>query len=221
MANSIKTADMKWTDNMLPPHKIRVNQWSALYKPIFILFSAMLGTWFKWCPYECTAALWKSVKKGSCPSNGCNIISCNTNCCEVSMKAWSTLSSYKQQVDRQQWESIQCHWPVIPTEWSWSVYWYSHPLTRGLGILLALLLSHVFRADSRIAPSQWEMSLQGNAVSHWLGANLESALIFIIMHHNCTSNQKHSGHVHKHSVRSHHNRIQIYTIKHGYSTYRK
>ena len=32
------------------------------------------------------------------------------------------------------------------------------------------------RADSRFAPSQWETSLQSNAVSHWLGVNLESAL---------------------------------------------
>ena len=32
------------------------------------------------------------------------------------------------------------------------------------------------RADSRLATSQWETSLQSNAVSHWLGANLESAL---------------------------------------------
>ena len=32
------------------------------------------------------------------------------------------------------------------------------------------------RADSRLAISQWETSLQNNAVSHWLGANLESAL---------------------------------------------
>ena len=32
------------------------------------------------------------------------------------------------------------------------------------------------RADTRFAPSQWETSLQSNAVSHWLGANLESAL---------------------------------------------
>ena len=30
--------------------------------------------------------------------------------------------------------------------------------------------------DSRLEPSQWETSLQSNAVSHWLGANLESAL---------------------------------------------
>ena len=31
------------------------------------------------------------------------------------------------------------------------------------------------RADSRLAPSQWETSLQSNRVSHWLGANPESA----------------------------------------------
>ena len=32
------------------------------------------------------------------------------------------------------------------------------------------------RADCRLVPSQWETSLQSNAVSHWLGANLESVL---------------------------------------------
>ena len=36
---------------------------------------------------------------------------------------------------------------------------------------------HWLRADSRLAPSQWEASLQSNAVSHWLGANLESAML--------------------------------------------
>ena len=36
-----------------------------------------------------------------------------------------------------------------------------------------------FRADSRLAPSQWETALQSNAVSHWLGANLESALYWV------------------------------------------
>ena len=30
----------------------------------------------------------------------------------------------------------------------------------------------IHRADSGLAPSQWETSLQNNAVSHWLGANL-------------------------------------------------
>ena len=32
------------------------------------------------------------------------------------------------------------------------------------------------RTDFRLAPSQWQTSLQNNPVSHWLGANIESAL---------------------------------------------
>ena len=32
------------------------------------------------------------------------------------------------------------------------------------------------RAHSRLAPSQWETSLQSNTISPWLGTNLESAL---------------------------------------------
>ena len=36
-------------------------------------------------------------------------------------------------------------------------------------------------ADSRLASSQWETSLQSNAVSHWLDANLESALRIILL----------------------------------------
>ena len=38
-------------------------------------------------------------------------------------------------------------------------------------------LKPLHRADSRLVPSQWETSLQSNAISHWLGANLESALL--------------------------------------------
>ena len=38
------------------------------------------------------------------------------------------------------------------------------------------LYSWHLRADSRFAPSQWGTSLQSNSVSHWLGANLLSAL---------------------------------------------
>ena len=34
----------------------------------------------------------------------------------------------------------------------------------------------IYTADPRLMPSQWETSLQCNAVSHWLGANLESAM---------------------------------------------
>ena len=32
-------------------------------------------------------------------------------------------------------------------------------------------------ADSRLAPNHWEMSLQCNTTSHWLGTNLKSALL--------------------------------------------
>ena len=44
---------------------------------------------------------------------------------------------------------------------------------------------HIYRADSRFAPSQWEPALICNDISHWLGTNLESAMIykvFLIFH---------------------------------------
>ena len=41
-------------------------------------------------------------------------------------------------------------------------------------LLNPLVIAH--RADSRFAPSQWETALLCNNVSHWLSANLESAL---------------------------------------------
>ena len=39
---------------------------------------------------------------------------------------------------------------------------------------------YVYRADSKLAPSQWEMLLLCNNVSHWLGTILESALCMYI-----------------------------------------
>ena len=36
-----------------------------------------------------------------------------------------------------------------------------------------------YMANSRFAPSQWETALLCNDISHWLGANLESALNYI------------------------------------------
>ena len=41
------------------------------------------------------------------------------------------------------------------------------------------------RADSRLAPSQWETSLQSNIISHWLGANLVSALVAVLSWSQC------------------------------------
>ena len=54
--------------------------------------------------------------------------------------------------------------------------WYSFTWTLLLG---GVLLWREYRADSKFAPSQWEASLQSNAISHWLGANLESALEYV------------------------------------------
>ena len=46
------------------------------------------------------------------------------------------------------------------------------------GVLLASIVKMtLIRADSRLAPSQWETSLQSNAISQWLGASLKSALL--------------------------------------------
>ena len=46
-------------------------------------------------------------------------------------------------------------------------------------MLLCYHYNIILRADSRFAPSQWEMALLCNDVSHWLGANLESTLILV------------------------------------------
>ena len=49
------------------------------------------------------------------------------------------------------------------------------PCCKGICLYHAFAVSHC-RADSRFAPNQWQTSLQSNAISHWLDANLESAL---------------------------------------------
>ena len=43
-----------------------------------------------------------------------------------------------------------------------------------------LIGDHYYRANSKLAPSQRETSLQSNTVSHWQGANLESALLIML-----------------------------------------
>ena len=58
---------------------------------------------------------------------------------------------------------------------------------KGPNLFHCVLYSHagnidcngIYMADVRLVPSQWETALQSNAVSHWLGANVESALLDI------------------------------------------
>ena len=74
---------------------------------------------------------------------------------------------------------------LVPSQWETSLH--SNTVSHWLGVNLAKVYFHTallhwyqihfllvcgIRADSRLAPSQWETSLQSNAVSHWLGANL-------------------------------------------------
>ena len=55
--------------------------------------------------------------------------------------------------------------------------WNGGHFVQGRLINFGAILLSLTRADFRFLPSQWEMLLQSNAFSHWLGANLESALI--------------------------------------------
>ena len=56
-------------------------------------------------------------------------------------------------------------------------------VSQNAGILVVLV---IFKADFRFAASHWETDLHCNNVSHWLGASLESALVFMLF--NCDSN---------------------------------
>ena len=67
------------------------------------------------------------------------------------------------------WERFPHYWPFVR-----GIHWcplmkgvcqHGHPIIKWA----------VRRADSRFAPSQWETALLCNDVSHWLGANLETA----------------------------------------------
>ena len=52
--------------------------------------------------------------------------------------------------------------------------------TNGASTSTWIVVIEVFRADSRFALSQWETTLLCNDVSHWLGANLVSALVLYV-----------------------------------------
>ena len=66
--------------------------------------------------------------------------------------------------------------------------------------------TNISMADYRLAPGQWETSLQSNAVSHWLGANLESALISFVNQDRTTShfNSRAVGGPHPHDYANQH-----------------
>ena len=74
-----------------------------------------------------------------------------------------------------------------PIVWSKSVLLYNYSSVNLLKCHLWSHLSSISGADSSFVPSQTEKSLHSNTVSHWLGANLESALHFDGLVQDCSN----------------------------------
>ena len=85
-------------------------------------------------------------------------------------RSWSWLGAIRQQAIT--WENTD---PVL--RWNMSSLWVKLVIT------------------TRFAPSQWEPMLQSNGVSHWLGANLESALQLTEVHGHCDKHNESEPHV--------------------------
>ena len=85
------------------------------------------------------------------------------------------LQAHAQQEAHPLWPGV--NWPrVLQLPRLDQVQWHDNMGRVEQRISHISLLAIQFRADSRLVPSQWETLLQSYAVSHWLGANLESAL---------------------------------------------
>ena len=109
------------------------------------------------------------LKKRSLYSNGAQVL----------VEWFLGLSQYKDAVLPVQGIKIRRSWYYRNSyTWKDSLYIEMEPRCSVCVLILYVCIwsgqCHT-RADSRLAPSQWETSLQSNAVSHWLGANLESA----------------------------------------------
>ena len=79
---------------------------------------------------------------------------------------------------------IKDWFPVLWFPVIWKSYYQEFNMAAGTGSQFLILIGvqkhtpnyYHCRANFKIAPSQWETSLQSNTISHWLGANLESSL---------------------------------------------
>ena len=89
------------------------------------------------------------------------LVTASTQSGDRMLEYWDTTCEQKQKKKKfsvTQICALLSYWQSLNVSIDWVKYWLKH------------------RADSRLVPSQWETSLQNNAVSHWLGTNLESAL---------------------------------------------
>ena len=96
------------------------------------------------------------------------IISSESHGAKITFASITGLYGRLQPIAADQWLVIRqgiCLSSVRSLQWGWSSE-------------MVKITMFVYRADSRFAPSQWETALLCNDVSHWLGANLESALVY-------------------------------------------
>ena len=112
--------------------------------------------------------------------------------CYIFMAKWRDLHFYLTnlatpscQIWRDwEWGSIPIIWWIFISEckhhylhYNCQIGWVSNSYKHYKLIKIDRQFPPVYcRADSRFEPSQWEMPLHCNDVSHWLGTNLESAL---------------------------------------------
>ena len=76
---------------------------------------------------------------------------------------------------------MHMYWHFVDVVYQNNAYLASTWPVYGLALLGSSIMAWRYRADSRCVPSQWEMALLCNDVSHWLGASLESALRYLLM----------------------------------------
>ena len=90
--------------------------------------------------------------------------------------------------------SLLMHICVTQPQWvKWikliAFVYHSSPMNNGTYIANTVEIPYTCKTDFRFARSQWETSLQSNRISHWSGADLESALYlyYIYYQHNKAS----------------------------------
>ena len=129
----------------------------------------------------------------SCLAAASSFFCCVESLC-VSACSFSSLTSLEVAWARMRaWRTISPVSPLLSNNWSVAVrivstapsgsYKEKHSRKVWKTGRVTISLSHIsrfhtckHRGDSRFAPSQWEMAVLCNNVSHWLGASLELAL---------------------------------------------
>ena len=151
--NSMSFWKTKWCINEQDWNvQIYMSNWYMCFKSLSLIFIIGMGSWTVFLVEVCKKQYWPHEAM-------CVLTDCSNNA-GIQLNKFSIANS----VFRSLWYLLM---PNLGVE-------------RGLLMLspyhLSLWSPLSLRADSRFAPSQWETAFLCNGISHWLGANLESAL---------------------------------------------